>query len=218
LGTILVDSYGMTLYTFKSDSPGKSSCYGGCAQNWPPLIAGDHIVAAEGVRGLIDAIDRTDGTRQVTFNGMPLYYFVQDKAPGDAKGQGINNVWFVVNPSTAPASQKPPVSTTVALAGGDPSGQFIAKTSDVPSNTVFDFTYNGDKAILVNFNGAFSAFVNKCPHKGCQQFSEIKDGALVCPCHGSQFDPASGDVKTGPAMTGLTVIPIKVVGDSVYVQ
>ena len=98
VGKFLADSKGMTLYTFKKDSPGKSACTGDCVVKWP-LYFREKVAGPEGVNaGDFDTITREDGNRQTTYKGWPLYYFVGDKAPGDVLGQGLGNVWFVANP------------------------------------------------------------------------------------------------------------------------
>jgi predicted lipoprotein with Yx(FWY)xxD motif len=110
LGAILVDSKGMTLYTYKKDTPGVSNCSGGCAENWPPLLVTTGSPAAgAGVTGTLASFARTDNGTQVTYNGMPLYYFIGDKAPGDVKGQGVGNLWFAatVGGATPPATTAP---------------------------------------------------------------------------------------------------------------
>jgi predicted lipoprotein with Yx(FWY)xxD motif len=101
LGRFLADGEGMTLYLFTRDDENVSNCYDQCAQNWPPLLveAGVEPSAGEGVGGVLGVTERTDGTRQVTYNGMPLYYYVSDSAPGDTTGQGVGEVWFVVEPA-----------------------------------------------------------------------------------------------------------------------
>jgi predicted lipoprotein with Yx(FWY)xxD motif len=100
LGEILTDSQGMTLYMFTKDEPNVTNCYDGCATAWPPLLVadGEEPMAGAGLTGQLGVIDRTDGGRQVTYNGMPLYYFANDSVPGDTNGQGVNDVWFVLNP------------------------------------------------------------------------------------------------------------------------
>ncbi len=102
LGSFLVDSAGMTLYLFTNDQPGVSNCYNQCATNWPPLLIGEDETPslAAGIPGRINAIERTDGTRQVVYNGWPLYYWKDDMAAGDTTGQGVGDVWFVVSPPT----------------------------------------------------------------------------------------------------------------------
>src|SRR5512145_1420876 len=76
LGDFLVGPNGMTLYLFTKDAPGVSNCSGDCATNWPPLTVGEdeQPTLAAGIPGLVGVIAREDGTRQVTFNGWPLYY------------------------------------------------------------------------------------------------------------------------------------------------
>jgi predicted lipoprotein with Yx(FWY)xxD motif len=102
LGTILVaGSNGMTVYTFTSDTKdsGTSACTGGCLQRWPALTvpAGSTPTAGDGVTGTLGTITRADdGTTQVTYNGLPLYFFSGDSAPGDANGVYPN--WEAVKP------------------------------------------------------------------------------------------------------------------------
>jgi predicted lipoprotein with Yx(FWY)xxD motif len=101
LGTYLVASNGMTLYTYANDTSGVSNCSGQCATNWPPYTVASTDVLANvqaGITGQVGTITRDDGTLQVTYNGMPLYFWANDKAPGDTNGQGVGNVWFVVQP------------------------------------------------------------------------------------------------------------------------
>ena len=108
LGSILTDDRGMTLYIFKNDTPGVSNCSGGCAQNWPPVTVADEDakpVLAQGLDGKIGAIDRPDGSYQVTFNDWPLYYYKMDAKFGDAIGEGKGGVWEVIKiGESAPAA------------------------------------------------------------------------------------------------------------------
>ena len=98
LGSFLVDDKGMTLYLFTKDSPNTTVCYEKCAIAWPPLLTTGDPVAGEGVdASLLGTTNRTDGTVQVTYNGWPLYYYEKDKAPGDAVGQDVGGVWYVVS-------------------------------------------------------------------------------------------------------------------------
>ena len=106
LGTILADSNGMTLYRFTKDQANVSNCYDTCAQNWPPLLlSSGNPVAPSGFNGQLGTITRKDGSKQVTYNGLPLYYFVKDKASTDVTGQNVGNIWFVVKPGEKPASK-----------------------------------------------------------------------------------------------------------------
>jgi predicted lipoprotein with Yx(FWY)xxD motif len=103
LGNILVDSKGRTLYLWKKDTGNKSQCSGDCAVDWPPLRVSGKPTAGRGAHAsLLGTTKRSDGSRQVTYNGHPLYRFAGDKKPGDANGQGLDAfgaVWWVVSPS-----------------------------------------------------------------------------------------------------------------------
>ena len=96
LGQILVDPDGFTLYIFTADSEGESACYDACAETWPP-VAADTVIGADLDAAMFGAIERTDGTEQLTVNGMPLYLYTPDASPGDTNGHGANDVWFVVD-------------------------------------------------------------------------------------------------------------------------
>ncbi|MHB1006479.1 MAG: hypothetical protein ACYC3S_12690 [Chloroflexota bacterium] len=99
LGVILTDLKGMTLYIYTKDTPNTSVCYDQCAVNWPPLtVASGDPVLAGGLEGKIATTTRTDGKKQVTYNGQPLYYFAKDTKAGDTTGQNVGGVWFVVAP------------------------------------------------------------------------------------------------------------------------
>jgi predicted lipoprotein with Yx(FWY)xxD motif len=101
LGTVLAGHKGLTLYMFESDKPGSSSCTGACAQVWPPVTGSPHA-SGKAVSADLGTITRSDGTRQVTYKGHPLYYFAKDKDNGDAYGQGVKGFgasWYVLAPN-----------------------------------------------------------------------------------------------------------------------
>jgi predicted lipoprotein with Yx(FWY)xxD motif len=101
-GTFLVDSKGRSLYLFEADKSDKSTCNDACAAAWPPLTTTGAPTAGTGVKAsLLGTSKRDDGTMEVTYNGHPLYYFANDTAPGDTKGQGVDGFgaeWYVVGP------------------------------------------------------------------------------------------------------------------------
>jgi len=109
--TVLTSAKGFTLYSFAPDTPAKSNCNGSCAKFWPPVKG---PVTAPGVTGTLGTITRSDGSTQATFDGHPLYTYVGDHAPGQAKGNGLNlsgGVWHEITTSaTAPASSSSPGS------------------------------------------------------------------------------------------------------------
>jgi len=90
LGRILVDSHGKTLYLWAHDKGRKSTCYGDCAEYWPPVITHGKPLAHAGARAkLLGTTRRRDGHLQVTYAGHPLYYFVQDTKAGQTSGEGL---------------------------------------------------------------------------------------------------------------------------------
>ena len=106
LGNVLVDSRGRTLYLFLADKGTRSACNtASCVHDWPPLLTKSAPIAGSGVNPmLLGTTVRADGTREVTYAGHPLYYFVADTKSGDVTGQGINSyggLWYVVSPSGA---------------------------------------------------------------------------------------------------------------------
>lgn len=98
LGNVLVGPNGMTLYMFTKDTPNTSTCVDKCAENWPPLVvkSADAIVPGVNTPGKLGTTTRADGTLQVTYNGMPLYFYKSDKALGDSTGENVGQVWFTV--------------------------------------------------------------------------------------------------------------------------
>jgi len=100
-GTIVVDAKGMSVYFFTKDAKdsGTSACTGACLTMWPPLTTTSATPKVEGVTGTVGTITTPDGAKQVTLNGLPLYYYEQDKKPGDILGQGVNDLWYLANPA-----------------------------------------------------------------------------------------------------------------------
>jgi predicted lipoprotein with Yx(FWY)xxD motif len=98
-GDVLTDARGMTLYIYDKDSKGMSNCYGDCAEDWPPFTA----KADAGASGPYSLVVREDGQKQWAINGMPLYYWEDDTARGQATGDGVDGVWHVI-PSAEGAS------------------------------------------------------------------------------------------------------------------
>jgi len=101
LGTVLADSAGMSLYMFKRDTADVSTCTGNCAATWPPLLVQGDPVAGDRLLGSLGVLTRDDGGMQVTYDGMPLYYYASDTQPGDTKGQGVGGAWYLVTPQPA---------------------------------------------------------------------------------------------------------------------
>ena len=111
---VLTNSAGFTLYWFAPDTSTTSKCTGSCATYWPPVKA--PATEGSGVTGKLGTITRSDGSRQVTYDGHPLYTYVGDTAPGQNKGNGQNlsgGKWYEVTVSGAA-----PAASTSPSAGG----------------------------------------------------------------------------------------------------
>ncbi|MBT2593910.1 hypothetical protein [Arthrobacter sp. ISL-72] len=99
-GRIVVDAKGMSVYFFTKDAKdsGTSACTGQCIAAWPPVLTESDSPEVDGVTGTVGTIPTPEGKKQVTVNGLPVYYYVKDKAAGDITGQGVNDVWYLVSP------------------------------------------------------------------------------------------------------------------------
>jgi predicted lipoprotein with Yx(FWY)xxD motif len=113
--TVLTNAKGFTLYSFAPDTPTKSNCNGTCAQNWPPVTG---PATASGVKGTFGTIKRSDGSTQATFDGHPLYTFVGDTAPGQAKGNGLNALGGLWHEITTSGTAAPAPASTSSAGGG----------------------------------------------------------------------------------------------------
>jgi predicted lipoprotein with Yx(FWY)xxD motif len=138
LGNVLVDSEGRTLYGFTNDTNGMTSCYGTCAQNWPPTTVSAGWTAGTGLnRAVFHTIKRADGQLQLVAGKWPLYRFAGDSQPGDVNGQGSLGKWFVVradgslmkgtaspsaSPNTAPSTSPSSSSGSSPAASGSGYG------------------------------------------------------------------------------------------------
>lgn len=100
-GQIVVDGKGLSVYQYTQDlkDSGRSACVGGCLTAWPPVVTTSDTPTVDGVTGKVGTIATPDGKKQLTVNGMPVYYFAKDKVAGDILGQGISSVWYLVAPS-----------------------------------------------------------------------------------------------------------------------
>jgi predicted lipoprotein with Yx(FWY)xxD motif len=114
LGTVLTDSQGKTLYFFADDIPGDgvSTCYGTCVKFWPVFFTETPVVSPPLAAADFATITRSDGLRQTSYKGWPLYYFSKDTAAGDVKGENVQGNWSVAKPDyTLMYTHKPGLGT-----------------------------------------------------------------------------------------------------------
>jgi predicted lipoprotein with Yx(FWY)xxD motif len=116
--TLLTNAQGFTLYWFVPDTSTASHCNAACAKYWPPVPG--PASAGSGVKGTLGVITRSNGAKQATWDGHPLYTYVGDTSPGMAKGNGLNisgGVWheIILHGTTAPA---PKASHSASSGGG----------------------------------------------------------------------------------------------------
>src|SRR5262245_20500957 len=116
--TVLTNSQGFVLYWFARDTSTKSNCNGSCTAFWPPEKG---PVTGSGIKGTFSTITRSDGSKQATFNGHPLYTYKGDSQPGEAKGNGLNingGLWHEVTTTGAAPAPNPSPTTTGGGSGG----------------------------------------------------------------------------------------------------
>jgi predicted lipoprotein with Yx(FWY)xxD motif len=122
LGAHLTGGQGKSLYLLTADSANTATCVAGCATAWPPfeVASSGSVTAGDGLTGALATITRSDdGKLQVTYNGIPLYYFAKDAKAGDINGQGVKGVWFLVAPAST--AMGGPISGGVGQGAGAPS-------------------------------------------------------------------------------------------------
>jgi predicted lipoprotein with Yx(FWY)xxD motif len=96
LGKVIVDGNGRTVYVFDKDTSGKSNCEGDCLAKWPAVPA-EGTPKLDGIdASLVGTVTRSDGSKQLSIAGLPVYLFAQDSKAGQAKGQAVGGVWWVV--------------------------------------------------------------------------------------------------------------------------
>lgn len=137
LGPVLTDQDGRTLYLYAQDSasPSLSTCLGECARKWPPLMATGDVKVSGADRSAVDTAVRPDGGTQVTVGGWPVYTYARDTAPGQAKGQGAQGMWFAVTPEGKKARGAAPVEVRAEDVPG-----FGPVLTDQDGRTLYLFT------------------------------------------------------------------------------
>ena len=124
-GTVLTNTKGLTLYWYAIDTANKSNCAGKCATFWPPVPAGTKVASGVSLPGKFGSITRSDGSKQLTYQGHPLYTFAEDTAAGQIKGNGITtsgghtaDLWWAVTPSGSKLAAAPKSTSSSGSGGG----------------------------------------------------------------------------------------------------
>jgi hypothetical protein len=119
---------------FDRDTEGEksSACSGDCASAWPPLTVDGNPSTGSGVTADLATFERESGDRQVAASGWPLYYYASDSAPGDATGQGVGGVWWVLGPSGEPIrpDTATPTTTSTPTPTATPDGETTTTSGD----------------------------------------------------------------------------------------
>ncbi len=146
------DRDGFSLYTFENDrndangdGTGDSDCNAGCAETWPPLYADAGATEA----GPFTIVSRDDETRQWALNGLPLYFYAPDQAPGDTDGEGAGNVWYVARPAPiadAPSTLGQILVGSTAPPAVDASGNKSAERADLAGFSLYVFDNDASDA------------------------------------------------------------------------
>jgi predicted lipoprotein with Yx(FWY)xxD motif len=137
-GTVLTNGSGKAVYVWTKDTGDMSNCNGACAGAWPPVTTTGTATAAGSAKASdIGTITRSDGTKQVTYDGHPLYYFAGDSGPGTASGQGSDGFgakWWLVAPTGSDVTAS--VSTfTAAATGAAPAAPAPAAPASSPASS-----------------------------------------------------------------------------------
>jgi predicted lipoprotein with Yx(FWY)xxD motif len=197
LGKVLTDTNGMTLYFFMTDVPasGASTCYAAanCTHFWPIFNVATIQVSPPLAAADFSSITRTDGTKQTTYRGWPLYYFLNDKIPGDVKGENVLKTWYIAKQDY-----------TVMIASIPTAGAFL---TDPSGKTLY--TFNQDTTGTSTCTGAciakwppFSPSTIVAPSVlRASDFTSVTraDGAKQWAFMGKPLYYYSGD--SGPGMT-----------------
>lgn len=138
LGEIIVGEDGRTVYVFTKDQKdsGVSSCTDTCLENWPPVVVGGEPTVSEDITATIATIDMPNGQKQVTVDGMPVYYWHEDKNPGEVKGQGVGNVWYAISSDGTMVSKSSSGSTSSSTASPTSTATDSSTEMETPRATM----------------------------------------------------------------------------------
>jgi predicted lipoprotein with Yx(FWY)xxD motif/plastocyanin len=161
LGSFLVDSTGMALYLYTRDTKDMSVCKGNCEVNWP-IFYSEHLPTMGDLKADdFGTITREDGTKQTTFQGWPLYYYIKDMKAGDVTGQDVGKVWYVIDPAAAPKVPVAPAPTPVSTPAPTPAPAPMVTAPKAYAVDIVRFAFS--EKILTVEAGSTITFTNSDP-------------------------------------------------------
>jgi predicted lipoprotein with Yx(FWY)xxD motif len=175
LGELLTDTDGLTLYGFTNDVDAISTCYGTCAEAWPPVIVDENWTVGPGLdTGIFATTERDDGTLQLVAGKYPLYTFGGDAAPGDVTGHGSGEVWYAVGLDGAllagDAAADDAVATTTGDGYGDGYGEAAVETTAAPEPAALASVASSELGDIVVDEGGMTLY----------GFTKDADGTPTC--------------------------------------
>jgi predicted lipoprotein with Yx(FWY)xxD motif len=140
IGTYLVDGNGRTLYWTTLDSVGQSNVTGAILANWPVFYNSNIVVPSSLNASDFGSIVRADGTKQTTYKGRPIYYYINDQTAGNTFGQGINGIWFAADPALSGPTLVTTAPTTTTTSLTSTTTTTAATTTTPPTSTTYTTT------------------------------------------------------------------------------
>lgn len=188
-GSMLTDKDGKSLYFFSSDAAGTPTCVGGCETTWPLYYSADASTDLKLNKTEVGEVTRTDGRKQSTYRGYPLYYFSGDAAKGDIKGDGIGGIWFVA---------KPDYSLMLANA------QLNGPVAGIATNFTSTYTVGDGKTIYLTDNKGRTLYAFANDKNGVNNFTKSATSEGIWPVYESEVL----NVPSAIAKTDIGVITV----------
>ena len=204
LGDILVGPDGLTLYAFTNDTEARSTCYGTCADAWPPVLVSADWTAGPGLDfGIFATTTRDDGQLQLVAGQWPLYYFAGDAAPGDLNGQGSGDVWYAVDLDGRLIERSEDAAPEATADGGDPAadgGDPAAESGDPAADGGDPAVEGGDPAAGIVSVGSTELGDALVDEAGLTLYGFTDDGEGNPTCNGACADAWPPVIVDGSAL------------------
>jgi predicted lipoprotein with Yx(FWY)xxD motif len=205
IGTYLVDGNGETLYWTALDSVGQSNVTGAVLGNWPIFYSSNIVVPSTLNASDFSSITRADGNMQTTYKGRPLYYYINDQTSGSTLGQGINGVWFAVNPSAS----GPTAATTTTTAATSSTTTTTTATTTALSSSPYQGSGTGTWSGTILYNNVernVGGTITEAIDANGNVTGSITgtSGSVASATHSLQIDPNGNITGTSSFVVGST--------------